>query len=124
MSVLLSMDTPPHRGTLAYAGQLLALAVVYVALGILGLRMNPVAGFASLIWPPAGISIAALRIRGYRLWPGVAVGALSTNLWAGAPPLVACSIAMGNTLEAVAGTFVLLRVAGANRSLACLPEVI
>jgi hypothetical protein len=66
MSVLLSMDTLRHPGNLAHMGQLLALAAAYVVLGKLGLTMNPVAGFASLVWPATGISIAALMIGGSR----------------------------------------------------------
>jgi CheY-like chemotaxis protein len=90
------MNEQGRRGAgLAYAGQLLALVVGYVLLGRLGLSIAPVNRFATLAWAPTGISLAALLIGGSRLWPGVALGALVTNLWCGAPPLVACGIGLG-----------------------------
>src|SRR5271156_5601586 len=90
---------------LGYLGQLVALALGYVALGRLGLAISPVGGFATLVWAPAGLSPAA-RVPGVsRLWPAVAAGALVTNLWLGAPPPVACGIAVANTLEAAVGAF-------------------
>src|SRR5690349_946964 len=53
----------------------LALALVYVIAARLGLAMDAVGGFATLVWPPAGLSLAAVTVLGYRAWPGVFVGA-------------------------------------------------
>ncbi len=86
-----------------------ALAVVYVVVGRLGLRLDAVSGFATLVWPATGISLAAMLLFGYRAWPGVAAGALITNLGIGAPAAVACGIAVGNTLEALAGAWAMKR---------------
>ena len=102
----------PHRGKLVTAARILVLCLAYVGLGRLGMAISPVSGFATLVWPPAGVALAALLIGGYRLWPGVALGALVINLVQGAPPLVACGIALGNTLEALAGAL----------ALRCLPD--
>src|SRR6266850_2406738 len=66
--------------------------------------------FATLVWPPTGISLAALFLFGDALWPAVALGAFAVNIAAGAPLPVACGIATGNTLEALAGAN-LLRLA-------------
>jgi signal transduction histidine kinase len=79
------------------------LFVAYVAAAKLGLMMDAVAGFATLVWPASGLSLAALYLLGNRLWPAVAAGAFLSNVWAGAPLAVAAGIAMGNTLEALAG---------------------
>jgi signal transduction histidine kinase len=46
------------------------------------------------------------------LWPGVAIGAFVANLLTDAPVLVAAGIAVGNSLEALLGTFGLRRIAG------------
>jgi hypothetical protein len=35
------------------------------------------------IWPPTGLALAALVLGGYRLWPGVAIGALLASSWTG-----------------------------------------
>jgi signal transduction histidine kinase len=90
----------------------LALAMVYVVVARLGLRLDAVGGFATLVWPATGISLAALLLFGYRALPGVAVGALITNLGIGAPPAVASGIAAGNTLEALAGAWAMKRLTG------------
>jgi len=85
------------------------LAMAYVGAAKLGLALDAVSGFASLVWPPTGIALAALLLFGFRLWPGVALGAFVANLSAGAPIGVATGIATGNTLEAVIGAYALLR---------------
>ena len=86
-----------------------ALFAAYFALARFGLLMDAVAGFATLVWPPTGIALVALWVFGLRLWPGVFAGALAVNLYAGAPLPVALGIASGNTLEAVAGSWLLGR---------------
>jgi signal transduction histidine kinase len=97
-----------------YLLSVIGLAAVYVAGGRFGLELDAIGGFASLVWPSTGISLAVLLIGGIRLWPGVAIGAFLVNLWVGltlqdatlgaAAPL-ALGIAFGNTLEAVAAAY-------------------
>jgi signal transduction histidine kinase len=96
----------------ADVGGIVLLAAVYVIAARLGLMLDAVAGFATLVWPPTGIALAALIRFGPRLWPGVAIGAFVANVLTGAPIPVALGIAAGNTLEAVAGAYALRRVAG------------
>ena len=85
---------------------------MYVAVARLGLQLDPVSGFATFVWPPTGLSLAALLLFGPRVWPGVALGALVANLWNGAPVPLAAGIALGNTLEAVVGAYALSRIPG------------
>src|SRR2546425_2437030 len=80
------------------------------AAGRLGLLVGPVAGSARLVCPRRGFALAVLWLFGSRLWPGVFAGALCVNLVVGAPLPAALGIATGNTLEAVAGVWVLSRV--------------
>ena len=117
-------DRGQAHAVVTYTGRVLALAAVYVVAGKLGLMMAPVSGFASLVWPPAGVSLAALVVGGYRLFPGIVIGAFATNLWAGAPPLVASGIAVGNTLAAIAGTFGLRSIPGFRGSLDRFKDVV
>src|SRR5581483_441340 len=74
-----------------------------------GLSVGAVSGFATLIWLPTGISLAALFLFGYNLWPAIAAGAFAVNILTGAPLLVAGGIAIGNTLEVLIGAFLLRR---------------
>jgi signal transduction histidine kinase len=97
--------------------ELAGLATAYVVVAKLGLMMDAVAGFATLVWPASGLSLAALLLLGNRLWPAVAVGAFFTNVWTGAPPHLAMGIAIGNTLEALAGVALLRYIPGFSPSL-------
>jgi signal transduction histidine kinase len=102
----------------------LALALAYIVVGRLGLRLDAVSGFATLVWPASGLALVALLLFGYRMWPGVAVGALVTNLGIGAPVFVAFGISLGNTLEAVAGAWAIKRLTGGYPSFTRVRDVL
>ena len=93
------------------------LALVYVVAARLGLELDAVSGFATLVWPASGIALAALVIFGIRLWPGILIGAFTANTLVGAPFLVALGIGTGNTLSAIVGTYLLLRIPGFSPTL-------
>jgi signal transduction histidine kinase len=92
-----------RRGILQAGAQNGALFCAYVLTGHLGLKLGAVSGFATLVWPPTGLSLAALLLFGNGAWPGVWLGAFVVNRLNGAPLAVAIAIATGNTLEAVLG---------------------
>ena len=87
-----------------------AVTGAYVATAKFGIDLPVSNGVITPIWAPSGISLAALLLLGRRYWPAVALGALIANATSGAEPAVAAAIAVGNTLEAVAGTCLLRRV--------------
>jgi signal transduction histidine kinase len=105
-------------------GQVAAVAVLYVLAALAGLRLDAVSGFASLVWAPTGLALAAVLLAGPEVWPGIFVGALVANVLTGAPSLVASGIATGNTLEAVIGAHALRRVPGFRLSLDSLGDVL
>ncbi len=92
-----------------YITRVVCLFFVYFITAKIGLQIDAVSGFATLIWPPTGIALAFLLIFGYRMWPGIFLGAFLVNLSTGAPIFVALGIAIGNTLEAISGVFLLRR---------------
>jgi signal transduction histidine kinase len=94
-----------------YGIRLLALTAVYFGAGYFGLSLGAFSGFATLVWLPSGIAVVSLFLWGYRLWPGVALGAFLLTLFRGSPPplFVAISIGIGNALEAVVCTMLLKR---------------
>src|SRR5437879_5412129 len=100
------------------------LFVAYSVTARLGLLMDAVAGFATLVWPPTGIALAGLILFGARLWPGVLAGALCVNLVAGATLPEALAIGIGNTLEALAGAWLLQRLARFDTRLERINDVI
>ena len=107
-----------------YIVQTALLAAVYVLFARLGLSIQPVNAFATLVWPPSGIALAALLILGYRYWPGIAIGAVLANLWTGASLPVALGIGAGNALEALIGAYALRRIPGFRGSLDRLQDVL
>ncbi len=114
---------PRRRAEIALAGAILLLGAAYFCGGKVGFALQPVSGFAAPVWPPTGLALAALLLGGMRLWPGVALGAFLLNLEQGAPSIVACGIAAGNTLEATVGAY-LLRIARLECGLARLRDVL
>ena len=57
------------------------VAAAYFVAARLGFLLDLEPGFASSIWPAAGIGSAALLIWGSRLWPGVLLGSFLFNWW-------------------------------------------
>ncbi|MBI3553020.1 MAG: MASE1 domain-containing protein [Elusimicrobia bacterium] len=94
----------------------LALTAAYFAAGKLGLRLAFLHSSATAVWPPSGIALAALLLEGYDLWPAVFAGALLVNLTTAGSPATSLCIAVGNTLEALAGCWLVRRFAGAQRA--------
>src|SRR5438105_14586857 len=74
------------------------------------LHLSVAHGVVTPVWPPTGIALAALLLLGRRFWPAVALGALIANATTGASIPEAFFISIGNTLEAVVGATLLLRV--------------
>ncbi len=110
----------PRRSGSALAADLVrgaVLAALYVALARFGLGRHAINVFATLVWAPSGLSLAAFLILGTRFWPAIFVGATIANLLTGAPVLVAAAIGAGNTLEAVLGAWALHRIPDFRRSL-------
>src|SRR4026209_1330260 len=100
------------RTPIPLIAQILVLAVVYYAAARLGLSLASLHKNVTPVWPPTGIAIGALLIFGWRLWPGIFIGALGVNVLADAPLGSALGIAPGNTLEALAAFWLLQRLAG------------
>lgn len=58
---------------------LLTAAGYYVA-GRLSLLLAIPPGYATAVWPPAGIALAAVLLGGYRVWPGILLGSFLLNV--------------------------------------------
>jgi len=92
------------------------LALVYFGTAKLGLRFAYVNPSATALWAPTGITLAAFLIFGFRVWPGAFLGAFFANLTTAGSVLTSISIATGNTLEGVAGCYLVCRFARGRRA--------
>jgi hypothetical protein len=98
------MTTPARRPW----GTMVVLAVAYVACAWLGVQSPLLSAPLAVVWPAAGIAMAAVLLLGPGIWPGIWVGAFAAAMlgfgiahpgqaW---PELaVALVIATGNTLD-------------------------
>ncbi|MBP2160385.1 MULTISPECIES: CHASE domain-containing protein [Asticcacaulis] len=105
-----------------YAVKVLALMILYIITGKLGLMLSVPPGFATIIWPPSGLALGICLVHGRRLWPGVFLGSFLLNAHVAGvlepsaaiawPKLmVAAAIAGGSTIQVLlacvlAGRFV------------------
>ena len=91
------------------------LGALYFALAKLSLLLAIPPGYATAVWPPSGLALAALLLAGNRVWPGIWLGAALANLTVQASALGAVLIGTGNALEAVVGASLIRRFIGVPR---------
>src|SRR5215469_18429110 len=87
----------------------LAIGAAYYGLGKLALLLAIPPGYASAVWPSAGLALAGMLALRYRVWLGIFAGHFLVDLWPGlnatpALPILATvslvmSIAAGGTLQ-------------------------
>lgn len=90
---------------------LLALAGLYFSAGKLGLELAVVHASISAVWPATGVALAAFLILGYDAWPGILLGSFLVNLTTAGSAAVCLGIAIGDTLEGLAGTYLVNKFA-------------
>ena len=102
-----------QAGRLAlYLAALLVVSGAYFVLAKLGLRLASINPSASPIWPPTGLALAAVLLGGPRLWPAIFIGAFAANVTTAGTEVTSAFIALGNTLEALAGGYLIARWSG------------
>jgi len=97
---------------------MLVVTASYFVLAKLGLRLASINPSASPIWPPTGLALAAVLLGGLRIWPAVLIGAFAANATTAGTPETSAFIALGNTLEAVAGGYLIERWSGGRETFA------
>ena len=95
-----------------------ALAVLYIVAGKLGLRMAFVRPGGTPVWLPAGIALAAFLTLGGRVWPAIYVGAFLVNVTTagGGGFIPSLFIATGNTWEGLIGAYLVQRFANGRQA--------
>ena len=88
------------RAVLLRPVQVVLLAAVYFAAAKASLLAAIPPGYATAVWPPSGIALAALLLWGNRLWPGVWIGSFAANLTVEGAVLASAIIATGSSLQA------------------------
>lgn len=101
--------SPVNTPVVRSAALILAVAVAYYATAQVGLVLALVRGQVTPLWLPTGISVAALVIAGWRVVPGIALGAFLVNVGLGPTVGSVLVITAGNTLGPVVACLLLRR---------------
>lgn len=111
-----------NRQTIRRTGEVLVLALVYYIIARFSLLLALPPGYATPIWPAAGIALAAVLILGNRVAPGIWLGSFLANAassvdFTSAPALtesllVPAGLGVAGTLQALAGAFTIRRFVG------------
>lgn len=99
------------------------LAAVYALAGRLALLLAIPPGYSMAVYPPAGIALGILLTKGYRLLPGVALGAFAVNLFisfensgqlSASALILSAMLAVGASLQAGLSACLIMRLLGAD----------
>ena len=97
------------RGVVRYLVEAAALAALYFLTAKLSLRFASINPSATPIWPPTGLAVGLMLVRGWRIWPAILVGAVAANLSTAGSLATSLAIGAGNMLEALTATLLLNR---------------
>ncbi len=102
-------------------GQVLIVAAAYFVAGRVSLMLAIPPGYATALWPPAGIALASVLMFGYRALPGVMLGSFLVNVGTSFDPTdvnsgalsiaLAFGIAIGAAGQAAVGMYLVRRFA-------------
>jgi signal transduction histidine kinase len=99
--------------------------LAYVAAGILGQATSNIrSSNLGPVWPAYGIALAAGLKYGYRIWPALAASAFLVAVQGSVSAAAAAGQAIGATLGALTGTFLLRRIANFDPSLSRLRDAL
>jgi integral membrane sensor domain MASE1 len=119
----MAVPSDQARRYLAAGVQILIVAAAYYVAAKIGLRLAVVRDQVTPLWPPTGIALACLLLRGIGCWPGIALGAFLANVAMGPSVLGVLAITAGDTLAPVCAALLLTR-AGFRPTLQRLRDVL
>ena len=89
-----------------YGLEIAIVAIVYI--GVARTSLLVPAAVQTPLWPPTGMALAIILLRGYRIWPAVLIGSFSAiAITTGVLTAQGPAIAIGTTLAALAGARVI-----------------
>jgi len=100
---------------LRYVAQISGLAALYFVVAKISLLSAIPPGYATSVWPPSGIALAAILLYGRRIWPGIWIGAALVNLTVQSSVVAAVMIGTGNVIEALVAAGLIERQIGVPR---------
>lgn len=102
---------------------IIVLAFLYAISGLAGLYFSGEALNVTPIWPPLGVAVAILYLRGMQLWPGILLGEISLQLLLGFSFQSYYNVILSNLLSGIAVALI-LRNSDFNPTLSRLKDLI
>ena len=125
---------PGGFSAIRWLGSTLLTATIYFIAGKLALFLAIPPGYASAVWPAAGLALGCLLLFGNRAWPGIIIGSFLVHFWtsldtatfgailrSAAMPLF---IGSGAALQTYAAAFLIRRFVGMPTAFATEKEVV
>jgi PAS domain S-box-containing protein len=101
-----------EKGNRRLIVQVALLAAAYFVAAKLALLLAVPPGYATALWPPSGIALAAVLMLGPRVWPGVFIGSALANLHIEGAVLASVVIASASSAQALVAGSLLRRHVG------------
>ncbi len=98
--------------TFKWFGSIIGLAFLFYITARLGLILAIPPGYATAIWLPSGISLAFILLFGNRVAGAIWVGSFLVNYQMSGNILIAGSIGLGSTLQALLGAYLVRKFVG------------
>ncbi|QIG98810.1 MULTISPECIES: MASE1 domain-containing protein [unclassified Bradyrhizobium] len=106
------------RSVATYAAEILIIAAIYGGLAESARLLPAINPTATPLWPPTGLALALVLLRGYRIWPAILVGAVSPCLMADRSLLEFGAAGIGSLLAAFTGTWLIGRWSNGGQTFA------
>ena len=97
-------------GRTRWALTVCACAALYVGASRIGFALAYIDGTVSTVWIPAGLGLVMIVLGGRKMWPAILIGEFVANLIHGSSASASLGMAVGDTLEALVGQALLIRV--------------
>jgi len=124
---------PDPFSTIRLVGCIAVTTAIYFVTGKLALFLAIPPGYATAVWPAAGLALGCLLLFGNNAWPGVIIGSFLVNFWTSLDTAtfnaiirsvaVPAFIGGGAALQALTGAFLVRRFVGLPTALATEKEV-
>jgi PAS domain S-box-containing protein len=107
-----------------YLLELVAIAAGYFGLAESAQLLPAINPSGSPLWPPTGIALALILLRGHRIWPAILAGSFLSGVMAARPMIDSGFIAAGTLLAAMAGAWLIGRWSNGRQTFAAPLDVL
>ncbi|WP_456834671.1 MASE1 domain-containing protein [Bradyrhizobium sp. USDA 4522] len=97
------------RSAVTYSVEVFIVTAIYGSLAASAHFLPAINPTATPLWPPTGVALALMLLRGYRIWPAILLGAVAPYLMTDRSLLELVAAGIGTLLAALAGTWLIGR---------------